>query len=345
MRVATTVALALLTLVPLLSLVSSRPAASTPYAVERTVYVMGTRATLVIHATDRVAALRQLDQMVRSVEQTEAELSTWRTNSTLSAVNRHPVGEPLELPAPVCALWGELTAWHRATHGAFDPAVGALIEAWGLRESGRRPLPGELAAARAVSGFTRFRFEASACRVTRQVDVTLDAGAFGKGEALRRLLQLPARGGFWMADLGGQFAVSGAPPAGAWPVAIAHPARRAESTLEVALDGGSLATSGASERAYEIEGGMVAHILDPRTGRPLHRPESVTVWHEDPLTADILSTALYVLGPEAGLRYADEHGFAALFLAPSSGGGRESVARHASRAFRHRFPASALQVR
>ena len=336
MRVATTVALALLPFVSLPSLFWSRAAAPRPQAVERTVYLMGTRATLVLLATDRAAGLRRLEAMVESLEQTEAELSTWRTDSALSAVNRQPVGEPLELPAPVCALWGKLTAWHRVTNGAFDPAVGALSEAWGLREAGRRPSPAELAAAGAVTGFTHFQFEASACRVTRVVDVTLDAGAFGKGEALRRLLRQPAAGGSWMVDLGGQIAVSGAPPAGAWPVAIAHPARRAKTAMEIALDRGSLATSGASERSYQIEGGMVAHILDPRTGRPLRRRGSVTVWHEDALTADILSTALYVLGPEAGLRYADEHGLAALFLAPS-GSCREKVLLRVSRAFRQQF--------
>ena len=338
MRVATTVAFALL---PFVSLFAPGVTAATPTIVERTVYLMGTRARLVLLATDRAAGLRRLEAMVESLEQTEAELSTWRTDSALSAVNRQPVGEPLRLPLPVCALWGELTAWHRATNGAFDPALGALSEAWGLREAGRRPSPGELAAARAVTGLTHFRFEASTCRVTRLVDVTLDAGAFGKGEALRRLLLLPGGGGFWMVDLGGQIVVSGAPPAGAWPVAIAHPVRRAEIAMEVAVDGGSLATSGASERSYEIEGGMVAHIVDPQTGRPLHRSESVTVWHEDALTADILSTALYVMGPEAGLRYADEHGFAALFLAPPGDASAESVMLRASQAFRRRFQAVA----
>ena len=340
MRVATTVALALLPFVSLPSLCWPRATASTPHAVQRTVYLMGTRATLVLFTTARAAGLRQLEAMVRSLERTEAELSTWRTDSVLSTLNRQPVGEPVELPAAVCALWGELTAWHRATDGAFDPAVGALSEAWGLRAAGRHPSPGQLAAARAVTGLTHFQFEASACRVTRLVDVTLDAGAFGKGEALRRLVRQPAGGGSWMVDLGGQIVVSGAPPAGGWPIAIAHPARRAETAVEITLESGSLATSGASERSYETAGGMVAHILDPRTGRPLHRPGSVTVWHEDALTADILSTALYVLGPEVGRRYADEHGFAALFLAPARGD-RESVVLRASRAFRQRFPAVA----
>ena len=302
--------------------------------VERTVYLMGTRATFVVHATDRGVGLRQLDRMVRSVEQTEAELSTWQSESVLSTLNRQPIGEPFTLSSPVCGLWGELTAWHRDTDGAFDPAVGSLIEAWGLRAGGRRPSTADQAAALQVSGMAHLRFDAAGCRLTRTVAVTVDAGAFGKGEALRRLArvqdELAAR---WMVDLGGQLAVSGA-PVGGWQVAIAHPTRRAEPAVVLALESGSLATSGASERSYAIEGGMVAHILDPRTGRPLYRPGSVTVWHEDALTADILSTALYVLGPEAGLRYADAHRLAALFLTPA---GEAAVTLRASRTFRRRF--------
>ncbi|HJN40115.1 MAG TPA: FAD:protein FMN transferase [Chloroflexota bacterium] len=335
MRVAATVALALLSLLPLSA--STVTLARTPELVERTVYLMGTRATLVLLATDRATGVRRLEDMVRSLERTEAELSTWRTDSVLSTVNRQPVGEPFQLPAPICVLWGELTAWHRATEGAFDPAVRALAEAWGLRESGRYPSPEELAAARAVTGLAHFDFDASTCRVTRVVDATLDAGAFGKGAALRRLLLQLETGAAWMVDLGGQVAVSGTLPTGPWPVAIAHPARRAQTTFEVALDDGSLATSGASERSFEVGGGMVAHLLDPRTGRPLHRPESVTVWHEDALVADVLSTALYVMGLEAGLRFADEQGFAAVFLTPSNNRDGDAVTPHASQAFRQRF--------
>ena len=330
---ATAVALALL---PFVSSSSPRAAKAPLYAVERTVYLMGTRATLVVRATDRVAALRQLDRMVRSLERTEAELSTWKRESVLSALNRQPVGEPLTLSAPVCALWGKLTAWHQDTEGAFDPAIGALTAAWGLREGGRRPSAADLASAMDRSGLAQLRFDAVGCRLTRVAAVTLDAGAFGKGEALRRLAGTrAASGGDWMVDLGGQIAVSGATPAEGWSVAVAHPARRAESALEIVLGSGSLATSGASERSFALEDEKVAHILDPRTGRTLHRPETATVWHEDALAADVLSTGLYVLGPEAGLRYADEHELTALFLAPA---GDSNVTLRASRAFRRRFP-------
>ncbi len=331
-----TVALGLLLLAP-----SSAPEArvtATRHTFERTVYLMGTRATLAVQTTDRVAALRQLDRMVRSLERTEVELSTWRTDSVLSAINRQPVGKAFQLPPQVCALWVELTAWHWDTGGAFDPAIGSLIATWGLRAGGRHPSTADLAAAVATSGLAHAQLDA-ACRVTRAVAVTLDAGAFGKGEALRRLAGArPSGTADWMVDLGGQIAVSGASHAAAWPVAIADPAHRAEPVFDLTLRSGSLATSGVSERPFAVSGGRVAHIIDPRTGRPLHRPESVTVWHADALVADILSTALYVMGPDEGLRYADAHRLAALFLAPASGPGDTAPSLRASLAFRQRFP-------
>jgi thiamine biosynthesis lipoprotein len=61
--------------------------------------------------------------------------------------------------------------------------------------------------------------------------------------------------------------------------------------------------------------------MDPRTGRPAAPWGSVTVLSPDPLVADILSTALFVMGPEAGLAWADRHpGIGAVFLVRRPGG-------------------------
>ena len=313
--------------------------AAVPIEVERTVHLMGTWAALVVEAADRPAGLRALERMVGVIERTEASLSTWRADSVLSALNRQPAGEPFGLPPALCGLWPRLARWHRLTGGAFDPAVGRLVEAWGLREGGSVPAPAVLRAVRAATGFEHFRFESATCRVTRTADAALDAGAFGKGEALRRLVDASAVGDPWMVDFGGQIAVGGKPAGAGWPVAVAHPARRHRPALALTLTTGSLATSAASERSVVVDGRPVAHILDPRTGQPIHRPESVTVWHEDPLAADVLSTALYVMGAGEGLDYAERHGIAALFLVPGSGRDAVPVTIRASRMFEIRFPA------
>ena len=318
-----------------------RQPAAARVPVERTVHLMGTWATLVVQAPDRASGLHLLERMVGLMERTEAALSTWRADSVLSALNRQPVDEPFSLPPALCGLWPRLARWHRLTGGAFDPAVGRLVEVWGLRTGGAAPAPDALRAARAATGFAHFRFEAETCRVTRAADAALDAGAFGKGEALRRLTAAAPAGLPWMVDFGGQIAVGGARADAGWPVALAHPAYRQRAAVALALPAGSLATSGARERPPSAGGRPRAHVLDPRSGRLVRRPASVTVWHEDPLAADVLSTALYVMGVDDGLEHAARHGVAAVFLVPDAAAGASGVAVRASPAFMTRFPAIA----
>ncbi len=303
-------------------------------AVVRQAYLMGTRATLTTLATDRSEGLATLERMLGEIEAVEAELSTWRDETLLSAINRQPIGVPHTAPSHLCELLADLASWAQATGGAFDPAIGSLAAAWGLRDGGRLALTEELARARDGSGLEHLTVEDTPCRVTRRHAVTLDAGAFGKGAALDRVAQheLKHDSAPWMIDLGGQLAVGGHLGLG-WPVALADPRHRDERVIELRLKAGSLATSGGSERDRLAEGQRIGHIIDPRSGLALSRPESVTVWHGRALVADILATALYVMGVEAGLEWAEAHGAAVCFLVPAGSG----VTARTSSAFRARF--------
>ncbi len=331
---------------PLRSAGDLGPSRAVSTRVERSVYLMGTRATLVTWASDRVTGRRELDRMLRVLERTEAELSTWREASWLSALNRQPVDRPWRAPASLCALVAELMSWHRATEGAFDPAIGTLVDAWGLRQGGRRPSEATIATAHRRSGLRHLALDEDRCDVTRRGDVRLDAGAFGKGEALDRVTRRGRATGPWLIDLGGQVAVSGAPPFG-WSVALAHPRQRHEAVREIRLTEGSLATSGGSERDGRVGSDRVGHIVDPRTGRPVSRVASVVVWHPRALVADVLSTALYVMGPDAGRRWAEARDVAACFIVPTEAGAGQpgAVGLLPTRAFQERFltPPSALR--
>lgn len=308
-----------------------------PVRVERTVFLMGTFATFVAETADREAGLAKLERMVRVIERTESELSTWRDDSVLSAVNAQPVGAPLPVSPAVCGLLGRIAGWHAATGGAFDPAVGRLVDAWGLRAEGRQPDDEQWKAALAVSGLGHLALDSEACAVTRLAAVTLDAGGFGKGEALDRVREAERdQTGAWFIDFGGQMAVSGAASNGGWTVGVAHPARRDLSVLDLSLTAGSLATSGGSERDLLLENGArIGHIIDPRRGRPVNRSGAVTVWHESAFVADALSTALFVMGPEEGIGWAEARGIAACFISGAPGSG--DVTFRATPAFEARF--------
>jgi len=130
----------------------------------------------------------------------------------------------------------------------------------------------------------------------------IDLGGIAKGFALDRARAALAAAGVDRArlDLGGDLAFVGAGPNGAWQAAVRDPDApdRALGVLAVDADA-SLSTSGNYTRDFTHEGWRApSHIYDPRTGRPVTRDLAVTVWAPDATTADALSTALVVLGPE-----------------------------------------------
>jgi thiamine biosynthesis lipoprotein len=88
-----------------------------------------------------------------------------------------------------------------------------------------------------------------------------------------------------------------------------------ETETMVALHGLAIATSGESQRYFDHAGRRYAHTLDPRTGAPVGNGMiSATVLDETCERADALATALTVLGPQEGARWAEERRIAALFV-------------------------------
>jgi thiamine biosynthesis lipoprotein len=104
-----------------------------------------------------------------------------------------------------------------------------------------------------------------------------------------------------------------------WTLDLAHPIERQRSVARLEMRRGSLSTSGGSERDLHVNGRRIGHHLDPRTGWPASFEGSVAVWHERGLVADMLSTALYVMGPDEGLQWGARRRLAAAYLVPDQG--------------------------
>lgn len=307
-------------------LVVTAGAAPTPDAwIEREAHVMGTRLGIRVSAADRAAAIRASEAALRAVREVEDRLSTWREGTDLAALNGAPKDRFVSVAGPLLHLLEEALRWSEETRGAFDPAVGALVDAWDLRGAGRRPSAIELERALASTGRRCFELAPRRGEARRRCPAAwLDAGGFGKGAALREartaLMKAGARAA--LLDFGGQQLALGRPEGSvAWPVAVAHPSRRARPALRLRVGDGSVATTGQSERGIATDDGRVGHVLDPRSGRPVPAWGSVTVVADDPLVADVLSTALFVMGPSAGMEWLrDRPGMAVLFLVEERGG-------------------------
>lgn len=269
---------------------------------------MGTTLHVAVAAPSRADAIRAIDDAFRAVRRTDSLLSTWRDDSEIARLNDAAPGHPVPLSPELYILLQEAARWSRLTAGAFDPAIGSLVDAWDLRGSGRVPSTAALVRGREAAGFKHFVFGQPSRTVSRDNSAAwIDTGAFGKGAALREARRALAHHGIRSAILnfGGQVLVTGpSRDGGDWTVPVAHPSRRAQPAARLHCRDCSASTSSQSERFVTAGRKRLGHIVDPRSGVPVPAWGSVTAVAQDPTVADVVSTALFVMGPEEGLRWA-----------------------------------------
>jgi len=268
---------------------------------DRSVYAMGTTLHLVMEGPQ---ANSGSEAAINEVARIERACSTWRSDSDWSRLNAAQ-GKAVKLEPEWIQLLLRSTEWSHRTEGAFDPVLMALLQTWGTRTGGRTPSPVELMDAKRASGYWLLALsenEGSARLLQPQAGV--EEGAFLKGYALDMAMQKAKAIGVAKGcmNFGGQVLAWGEET----PVSIADPKQRHVSRLTIRLQDASLSTSGCSERGR--------HILDPRTGIPCEAWGSASVVSASAYEADVLSTALYVMGPRKGLAWASNHHIAALFL-------------------------------
>jgi thiamine biosynthesis lipoprotein len=284
----------------------------------RQVAVMGTVLEMTLSARDRGTALAASQSVLDAVDEVERRLSTWREDSELSRFNRSVSGIEVGLSPELEADLREVRRWWLETGGAFDPGLSSLVEAWDLRGGRRPPSDSERATARAAAGLDHL-FLGSGAGSRAAAGFGIEEGGFGKGIALREAAAaaLAAGASCVVMNFGGQVQVAGGCE-DQW-VEIADPRRRNRGVARLSLDSGSAATSGNSERGMVVDGVEFGHLLDPLSGRPVPSWGAVTVVASDPVTADCLATALYVMGPHRGAEWLRAHpGIEAVF---AQGGG------------------------
>ncbi|MEY4561681.1 MAG: hypothetical protein RLZZ618_958 [Pseudomonadota bacterium] len=285
----------------------------------------------------------------QTLDQVVAEMSTWLDTSDLSRFNRAPAGHAQVLPADCFEVLQTGQAVARASQGACDPTAGALVDLWGFGPTGRHDQPGfvpptsaDIEAARARCGWQLLRIDEATSTVWQPGGLRLDfsgiAKGFGVDQVARELSTQGVRD--FLVEVGGELRGAGMKPDGQpWWVALEMPPGvqvqgqdpAEDNETLVALHGLSVATSGDYRRFFDWEAQRHSHTIDPRTGHPVqNRVASVTVLHAKCVLADAWSTALTVLGVDAGLALADERGLAVRFLQRADDG---QVSEHLSRAF------------
>ena len=288
----------------------------------RTVYAMDTVMNLTVYGENAAAALESAEKELHTLD--EAVLSRTAEGSELYALNASN-GETVECGADdiLPALIETALTISDATDGAFDPTLAPVLDAWGFTKDERRvPSADELKELLSHTGCGKVALEKTAdgWTVTLLDGAQLDLGGIAKGYAAGRVRTILREAGVTSAiiSLGGNVAAVGKKPDGsAWTVGLQDPDRPEAYFGTVSIEDACVVTSGAYQRYFEENGVCYHHILDPHTGCPAESGvKSVSVVVQDDTLADALSTALFVMGLDAGAELWNSSGlsFEAVFV-------------------------------
>lgn len=251
-----------------------------------------------------------------------AQMSHWEPASQLSRINAAAPGGWHAIAPEFAHVIGVALDIAARSDGAFDPAMGALVDLWGFGPPGPRgdvPEDGAIDAARVAVGLGAIELDAPLLRLRRVRPARLDLSGIAKGYAVDAVAaRLRGMGcADFLVEIGGELVGAGIQPDGQpWWVDVETPPGVALAPLRIALHGIAVATSGD----YRRTSAAGSHSIDPRTGRPIaHGTASVTVIHADCCRADGWASALTVLEPDAALALAEREGLAAQLVVRGGG--------------------------
>lgn len=261
---------------------------------EETVFAMDTVMDLRIWGADAEHAVEEIAALLTELDH------TWSATEADGIPAKLNLGDAVLTEAERAVLH-RVDALAARTGGAFDPQLYALTRLWGF-PTGEYHVPSE-----------------GEIRLT-MTESQWDLGAVVKGYAGQAAVEMLEDMDVNRAilNLGGNVQTYRNKPDGTpWQIAIQDPDDSGAYLGVVSVTGTvSVVTSGDYQRYFEQDGIRYHHILDPETGRPAASGlRSVTVICRDGMTADALSTALFVMGLEAGTElWRNSDDFEAVFV-------------------------------
>jgi thiamine biosynthesis lipoprotein len=284
---------------------------------------MGTYWSVALIAPKGPSPVNLRRGIVAILDQVVAVMSHWDRASDLCRYNDSPPGW-VSVDVSLCAVLSAALTLSMESGGAYDPAIGGLVDAWGFGPPGpvAEPPPDEQIKT-LLSGPRWADIRVEGARVWQPGGVRLDLSAIAKGYAVDCVARYLAGQGVvsYLVDIGGELRGWGIKhDATPWWVDLepvtGRDGRVGGMTTRIALHGLAVATSGDRNRfMIGADGKRLSHSLDPRTGYPVADDmASVTVLHADCMMADALATVLTILGPEAGPDWAAARGIMALFV-------------------------------
>lgn len=275
---------------------------------------MGTVIRLTLWTDDQRNAAAARRAVFAEFDRVDKLMSSWREGSDVTKLNAAAgTNKWIAVDPEVFDVISRAQEMARASGGAFDITVGSYRGLWKFDQDrdGSIPSPAAVKARRRLVNYRDVQLDRRRKAVRlRKRGQRITLGGVAKGYAVDRAIALLHQMNFvdFIIQAGGDLYAGGKKGAKFWTVGIRDPRGAREQSFAITqIRNKTFSTSGDYERSVIKDGVRYHHILDPRTGRPADKSRSVTVMADSAMTADMWSTALFVIGARKGIGLVDRN--------------------------------------
>ncbi len=269
-------------------------------------FLMGTRVEITAQGADAKRLNRAVNMAFAEIKRIEEMMSEWEDGSELSRINRNAGKKAIKVSQEILEIITQSIKFSQISRGAFDISWAVLAELWDFsREEPIIPQKEKVAEALKLVDYQNIVVDRESSTVFLQVKgMRIGLGGIAKGYAVDRAIHALQQEGVKDAivNAGGDLRVIGKKDGQPWRVGVQDPRGKGNLLGVLEITDTSFASSGDYERYFIKDGIRYHHLLNPKTGFPAQGCRSVTIICASALQADALSTAVFVLGPVAGLK-------------------------------------------
>lgn len=271
----------------------------------RTIPVMGTVADVLVVHRDVRHAEGAIDAAFGALRRVQAMMTRFDGDSEVGRANRLAARRPQLVSAATRDVLAAALAWAEASDGAFDPALGRVVELWDVTHRHEPPPFPEVRrlAGRHFHRDVQLASEGGHPAVAfTNPDVQLDLGGIAKGYGVDRAAEALRAWGVHdaLVNVGGDLVALGSAPDGeGWRVGIQDAGDPGALAGALVVRDRAVATSGDYAQGFRHRGVRYHHLMDPVTAEPRRAAvHSVTIEAASCMEADAAATAVFGMTSE-----------------------------------------------
>lgn len=274
------------------------------FEISATKYMLGTQIDFKAMCAEVLAGKLAFFKAFEEISRIENLLSSHKKGSDITNINQHAGVRAVKVSPETLAIIQRAVAYSKEFSGVFDVSIGPITELWGFNSDREVTLPESTQVSKLLPLVNYENIHIDAADTTiflSQKGMRLDLGGIAKGYAIDRAAAVLKKNGLsrFLINAGGDIYASGyKTDRKKWVIGIQHPRKPQKLIATAEVHDRAVATSGDYERFTIIDGKRYCHIMNPDTGYPADRCQSVTVFAQTAEEADACATFLFVVGKD-----------------------------------------------